>query len=141
MNYPILFEIGHFTRRYKDRIENEITTLFPQIKVEPGACRINYECHNNAYHEAKKTENEGIAMVWYYFQNSGPCIHFVNTDGKTYVDNTLGNTNDRAEYYLIRHIPRYEMDLHPVGSFLHSAKSNYIYKATFTEKLFGRIQP
>lgn len=84
---------------------DEIIATKERIEVQPGECRYNYRCHNNAVHEAVKNEDDQIAMVVYMdLKDVDPIIHFVNYKDGQYVDNTLGQWATRHEYYLIRYI-------------------------------------
>lgn len=78
------------------------------IKVKPGTCRFNYQCHSNSVHEAVINHDNEIAMV-VYFDDGEPCVHFINVyDNDDYVDNTLGVWAERMEMYLIRKISKDE---------------------------------
>lgn len=59
----------------------------------------------NAVHEAIRKKQNKVAMV-VYMDNSkiDPIIHFINYDGKIFIDNTLGEWSQKHEYYLIRFI-------------------------------------
>ena len=82
-----------------------IITNLDIIEVVPGKCRYNYECHRNTIHEACVKDEEKIAVVFTVNRNE-QSLHYVNYDGKKYIDNTLGVWSGEFEYYLVRYITK-----------------------------------
>lgn len=83
-------------------IDNVIADL-EKIEVEPGTCRYNYRCHNNAIHDAINNKDEKVAVV-IYLENGCPILHYVNYTKGKFVDNTLGHFSQFNDYYLLRWI-------------------------------------
>ena len=90
-------------------IEDYIRTCYPKIKVEAGELSLmNCECHNNAYHYAKK-ENQQIFLC--LVKNTEKWIvHWINKKDDKFIDNTLGHFNEQSEYRLIREVSMFEFD-------------------------------
>jgi len=120
--------------KYYSRIKDEINVLYPEIKCIAGEIRFNYKCHLNSVHEAVKNNHKEIALVIQTENGCDPIIHFVNYDGKQYIDNTWGYWTKVCKYNLIRKVPKREFD--EVSRILGDTKKYFKNKATFFEKLF-----
>lgn len=93
--------------KVEDIFYKEIISTKERISIKAGKCRYNFRCQMNAVHEAVRNKQSKIAMVVYMANcKVDPIIHFVNYDGKKFIDNTLGEWSQNHEYYLIRFITK-----------------------------------
>jgi hypothetical protein len=122
---------------YERRIKQFIKTSYKKIQCTAGEIRFNYRCHLNAVHEATKKGHKEIALVIQIESNGWPIIHFVNYDGKKYIDNTWGYWTKHCDYYLIRKVSKIEFD--EVSNILYDTQQHFKNKATFFEKLFHNV--
>lgn len=76
---------------------------YERIDVKSGACRFNFRCQMNAAHDAFDKKQKKFAMT-IYIDEGQPIIHFVNFDGKIYIDNTLGHWSKFNKYYFVKWI-------------------------------------
>lgn len=88
--------------------QSYVDGTFKMIEVKPGKCRYNFRCHLNSVHEAMKHNHDKIAMVVYFVKGNDPIVHFINYNGKKFVDNTLGQWTTFNEYHFVRWISKDE---------------------------------
>jgi competence CoiA-like predicted nuclease len=100
------------------QVREYIYANYRLIKVKPGKCRYNFQCHSNSVHEAKKRRDKKLAMV-VYIDGSTPIVHFVNYRNKKFIDNTLGQWSSQHEYYFIKWIDEPDM------FYIHTIFDNY----------------
>ena len=98
------------------KFHDRIVSTKDKIEVKPGKCRYNFKCHMNAVHSATKKNETYLAMVVYmHNRKKDPIIHFINFDGKSFTDNTLGIWSVKHDYYLVRLIHKKDyMDIEKI---------------------------
>lgn len=84
-------------------MRDHVLATYKTIKVKSGKCRYNFRCQMNAVHEASKHKHKKIAMC-VYIDDGHPIIHFINYDGKKFIDNTLGEWSSFNKYYFVKWI-------------------------------------
>mgnify|MGYP000937820027 CR=1 FL=1 len=89
-------------------IRDYIGATKTKVSVVAGSCRMNYECHSNAVHDAIE-QKMGVAMLVGIYDSGSPFIHFVNVNRGKYIDNTLGAWSSRYDFYFIRIIDKQEL--------------------------------
>ena len=90
------------------QIRSYVYANYRIIKVEPGKCLYNFQCHSNAVHYAKKRREKKLAMV-IYIDNNIPIVHFINYAKKKFKDNTLGQWTTQYEYYFVKWVDEADM--------------------------------
>ncbi|MAX51449.1 MAG: hypothetical protein CMH22_05675 [Methylophaga sp.] len=101
-------------KKARQQIMEYVTSNFDQITVEPGKIKMNFRCHDNSVHYAKKNKHSKLAMCVYIDRNC-PVIHFVNYNKGRFKDNTLGQWTRCYDYYFIKWIRDEEMwDIHDI---------------------------
>ncbi len=115
---------------------NYADSNYQVINVKAGKCRYNFRCQFNAIHEAWRKGHKQIAMC-VYFDDGKPIVHFINYDGKKFVDNTLGEWSRELEYHLVRFINESEFkSIHGIFSRFRSTIHRMMpwYIQWFTDK-------
>ena len=125
-----------FWKKTWDLIWRDCETIYPIA----GECRMNFKCHVNAFHEAIINDHDFVVACWYQMPDSqSPSIHFVNYDGESYIDNTIGYLAEKTSYFLIRKIPREEFEKELPWSYLQRIKDCYQNNASFLERIFADL--
>ena len=96
-------------QKAKNEIIDRIKTLYRYLPdVKPGKCRYNYQCFDNAVHEAIKN-NWSKVVLTFYIRNQHPVIHCINENEKgELIDHTFGHLCKENEYYFVRYITKEE---------------------------------
>ena len=92
-------------KKAEQEIIDRVKTVYEYIPhVVAGKCRFNFQCFDNAVHEAYENSWDKVALV-VYIANKCPIIHCININEKgEFVDNTLGHICREKEYYFVRYI-------------------------------------
>lgn len=79
--------------------------FYSEISVEPGIWNPNFLCHFNAVTQALEVGEENV-VVTICFNKSNLFLHFINTQGGKFIDNTLGDVSKQFSYLLVRFVSR-----------------------------------
>ena len=93
----------YFDKKAEEIWKNHVISNLEKIKVNPGKCRYNYRCHNNAVHDAIQNKDNKFAVV-IYIDGRTSILHFINYAKGQYTDNTLGHWSTHHDYYFLRWI-------------------------------------
>jgi len=128
--------------KYNKKAKEEIITYLRgtknKIDVGAGKCRFNYQCHNNAVHDAINNKHKKIAMC-IYLDGDYPIIHFINVSKKgKFTDNTLGNWATQYEYFLIKYID--DVDYFTVNDVFAQYRKQLRKQLSFLTRTFSDIE-
>ena len=130
--------MGYFTDKWELKVRDYCDSQYELIQVLPGDFNFYHKCHLVATHYAVKNKDEKLALVMYRPTNSTkPLVHFINYDGKDFVDNTVGVWSNTYEYRFIRWVDRAEDRNTP--QILVDTHKFFLNMATFMERLFGKL--
>lgn len=96
----------NYKNRVLEKIIEYVRTNYTYVNLEDmklGTIIYNYRCHLNAVQCVKEGKADEVYLC-VYIEDKYPIIHFINKQGDKYVDNTLGWTYKKIEYYIIRKI-------------------------------------
>jgi hypothetical protein len=98
----------------------------------------NYRCHYNAVQKATLDKKLGVILVLVIDGSEQPIVHFINTKGDKYIDNTWGYQYKWSKYYFIKEIDKKEFE--EVQDILFDAKNDFLYRAlSGLERFFYHI--
>ncbi len=128
----------YFTNKWERKVRDYCDSQYELIIPVAGDINFYYKCHLIATHHAIKNDDEKIALVVYRDKdNLLPCVHFINYDGKNYIDNTIGHWVEKHEYRFVRWIGKDEFFKTP--QILTDTKTFFINMGSFMGKTFGDI--
>ena len=131
----------------KENLLSEKTRQYAQTNLELldkkrfiiGDYMGNYKCHFNAVHRATIDKKLDVILVLTFSGDGQPIIHFINTQGKKYIDNTWGYQYEWSDYYLLKEISKEEFSV--VGHILHDARKEILAKCfNWLERRIWRIR-
>jgi hypothetical protein len=99
--------------------------LYSEIEVRPGIWNPNFLCHVNSVHKALELDEDKVAVT-ICFNKNNLFLHFINTQGGQFVDNTLGDVSKQFSYLLVRFV--YKKDFLTINKIFTSLKRKLIIK-------------
>jgi len=126
----------YFTKKWEQKVRDHCDSQYERIQVKPGDLHLYWKCHYVATHYAIENDHEKLALVTQREkQHTLPVIHFVNFDGKDFIDNSMGHWVNSYEYRFVRWVPKEEF--YDTVYILGDTKKFFQKMATFFQRRFG----
>ena len=132
--------LGISKNRLYTKAANNVRKQLAKVDVKAGTGLFNQRCQHNAAQSAITRGSEVYACVVIQKGYDSPIfIHFINKDGDTFKDNTLGYLSGKYDYFLvmdIEDVTRMDVELVTAKNTLFNHTANWLEKIIFSSDIF-----